>query len=94
MRDLTVVLLAAVAVLNAQQASPRLGLGVREPALQLLLGALPDKAPDLAKLAGTTSHVDRDDPPLLIFHGFSSARSGSDKDTRTADLQVCLDRRA
>lgn len=45
------------------------GLGVREPALQLLLGALPDKAPELAKLASPVFHVDRDDPPLLIFHG-------------------------
>jgi acetyl esterase/lipase len=45
------------------------GLGVREPALQLLLGALPDKAVDLAKLASPVFHVDASDPPLLIFHG-------------------------
>jgi acetyl esterase/lipase len=45
------------------------GLNVRMPALQLLLGDLPDRVPDLARLASVTTHVDRSDPPLLIFHG-------------------------
>lgn len=45
------------------------GLGVREPALELLLGAPPDKTPDLARLASVVTHVDKGDPPLLIFHG-------------------------
>ncbi|ODS59182.1 MAG: hypothetical protein ABS36_01615 [Acidobacteria bacterium SCN 69-37] len=45
------------------------GLGVRVPALQLLLGDLPGRAPDLARLASPVSHVDAGDPPLLIFHG-------------------------
>ena len=45
------------------------GLGVREPALQRLLGAMPDRAPELAALASPVAHVDRTDPPLLLFHG-------------------------
>jgi acetyl esterase/lipase len=45
------------------------GLNVRVPALQLLLGDLPERVPDLARLASVTTHVDRSDPPLLIFHG-------------------------
>ena len=50
------------------QSTP-LGLDVRRPALELLLGALPDKAPELATLASVVSHVDASDPALLIFHG-------------------------
>lgn len=45
------------------------GLKVREPALERLLGAPPDKAKELAQLASPVSHVDRADPPLLLFHG-------------------------
>lgn len=45
------------------------GLDVRVPALDLLLGAQPDKVPDLARLASVVTHVDASDPPLLIFHG-------------------------
>ncbi len=45
------------------------GLNMRRPALELLLGALPDGAPRLAELASPVVHVDRNDPPLLIFHG-------------------------
>lgn len=45
------------------------GLGVREPALELLLGAMPDKVPELAALASPVTHVDTNDPPLLLFHG-------------------------
>ncbi len=45
------------------------GLGVREPALKLLLGGLPDQVPALARLASPVFHVDRSDPPLLLFHG-------------------------
>ena len=45
------------------------GLGVRVPALQLLLGDQPENTPRLAKLASPVSHVDPNDPPLLIFHG-------------------------
>ena len=45
------------------------GLGVREPALELLLGALPDQAHELAQLASPVTHVDRTDPPLLLLHG-------------------------
>jgi dipeptidyl aminopeptidase/acylaminoacyl peptidase len=45
------------------------GLGVREPALTLLLGDLPAKGPALAKLASPVSYVDRSDPPLFLLHG-------------------------
>jgi len=45
------------------------GLGVRQPAIDLLLGAQPDKVLPLARLASPVFHVDAQDPPLLIFHG-------------------------
>lgn len=45
------------------------GLGVREPALELLLGGLPDAVPALARLASPVLHVNAGDPPLLVFHG-------------------------
>jgi acetyl esterase/lipase len=45
------------------------GLGVREPALKRLLGAAPKDAEPLARLASPVFQVDRDDPPLLLFHG-------------------------
>jgi acetyl esterase/lipase len=50
------------------QSTPH-GLSVRQPALDLLLGGQPDKARALAELASPVMHVDRTDPPLLIFHG-------------------------
>jgi acetyl esterase/lipase len=45
------------------------GLNVRKPALERLLGALPESTPELAKLASPVFHVDRNDPPLLLLHG-------------------------
>lgn len=45
------------------------GLSVREPGLQRLLGTLPANARALAELASPVFHVDRNDPPLLLFHG-------------------------
>ncbi len=45
------------------------GLSVRRPGLELLLGALPDSARQLAELASPVFHVDRTDPPLLLLHG-------------------------
>ena len=45
------------------------GLRVREPALQRLLGALPDANEADAKLASPVFHVDANDPPLLLLHG-------------------------
>ena len=45
------------------------GLNVRKPALELLLGAEPEKNAELARLASPVYHVDANDPPLLIFHG-------------------------
>ncbi|MBM4182842.1 MAG: alpha/beta hydrolase [Gemmatimonadetes bacterium] len=45
------------------------GLGVREPALRDLLGALPDAVPALARLGSPVVHVGAGDPPLLLLHG-------------------------
>src|SRR6478609_2299140 len=45
------------------------GLNVRKPALELLLGSLPESAVDLSKLASPVNHIDKNDPPLLMFHG-------------------------
>ncbi len=51
------------------QSTPR-GFSVREPALDLLLGAQPEDAIDLlARLASPVFHVDASDPPLLLLHG-------------------------
>jgi acetyl esterase/lipase len=50
------------------QSTPH-GLNVRRPALELLLGSLPDENKELAKLASPVNHVDRNDPPLLLLHG-------------------------
>lgn len=50
------------------QSTPH-GLGVRIPALQLLLGGQPQDKVDLAKLASPVFHVDENDPPLLLVHG-------------------------
>ncbi len=51
-----------------QQSTPH-GLSVRVPALQLLLRGQPDQNPKLAQLASPVSHVDSNDPPLLLLHG-------------------------
>ena len=51
-----------------QQSTPH-GLGVRVPALELLLGGQPDETPVLARLASPVFHVDKNDPPLLLLHG-------------------------
>ena len=45
------------------------GLSVREPALDLFLGAQPDEAREIAEMASPVFHVDADDPPLLLLHG-------------------------
>jgi acetyl esterase/lipase len=45
------------------------GVRIREPALQRLLGALPDANEAVAKLASPVFHVDANDPPLLLLHG-------------------------
>jgi len=50
------------------QSTPH-GLGVRVPALQLLLGGQPEEIPQLARLASPVFHVDERDPPLLLIHG-------------------------
>jgi uncharacterized protein len=51
-----------------EQSTPH-GLSVRKPALELLLGSLPDSVPELARLASPVEHVDANDPPLLMIHG-------------------------
>ncbi len=51
-----------------KQSTPH-GLGVRMPALELLLGGQPGDRPELAKLASPVAHVDAEDPPLLMLHG-------------------------
>jgi acetyl esterase/lipase len=45
------------------------GLGIREPALKTLLGALPSDDEALARLASPVFQVDAHDPPLLLLHG-------------------------
>lgn len=50
------------------QSTPQ-GLDVRVPALEALLGALPDQAHELAQLASPVAHVHQSAPPLLLFHG-------------------------
>lgn len=50
------------------QSTPH-GLGVRIPALQLLLGGQPEDKVELAKLASPVFHVGTNDPPLLLIHG-------------------------
>lgn len=45
------------------------GLNVRQPALELLLGSLPEENEELAKLASPYYLVDANDPPLLLLHG-------------------------
>lgn len=51
-----------------KQSTPH-GLGVRIPALQLLLGGQPEDNPEIARLASPVFHVDSSDPPLLLVHG-------------------------
>lgn len=50
------------------QSKPQ-GLKMRVPALQLLLDGQPSEKPELARLASPVSHLDRNDPPLLLIHG-------------------------
>src|SRR4030095_3930750 len=51
-----------------EQSTPH-GLSVRGPALDLFLGGQPKDLPEAARLASPIFHVDRNDPPLLLFHG-------------------------
>jgi acetyl esterase/lipase len=45
------------------------GLNVRVPALELLFGGQPKDKAELARLASPVFFVDKNDPPLLLFHG-------------------------
>lgn len=51
-----------------EQSTPH-GIGVRAPALALLLGKPVEDVPDLAKKASPVFQVDPSDPPLFIAHG-------------------------
>jgi len=51
-----------------EQSTPQ-GLDVRVPALEALLGALPEQAHELAQLASPVTHVKQSAPPLLLLHG-------------------------
>jgi acetyl esterase/lipase len=55
------------------QSTPH-GLSVRKPALERLLGALPENSPELARLASPVFHVGSNDPPLLLLHGDQDAQ--------------------
>ena len=50
------------------QSTPH-GLSMRVPALDLLLGAQPDKVSELARLASPVFQLDAHDPPLFLMHG-------------------------
>ena len=69
------------------------GLNVRKPALERLLGALPENAKDLATLASPVTHVDRSDPPLLLFHGDQDPQMpiNQSHELQGADLKAGLD---
>jgi len=45
------------------------GLSVRVPALEDLLGGLPEQEHDMARLASPVKHVSRSAPPLMLLHG-------------------------
>ena len=51
-----------------KQSTPH-GVGVRGPAMALLLGKTVDNIPEMARMASPVFQVDAHDPPLLIFHG-------------------------
>lgn len=50
------------------QSTPK-GVEFRRPAMELLLGGPVAEKAALAKLASPVSHVDANDPPLLLIHG-------------------------
>lgn len=45
------------------------GINMRVPALELLLGGVPEQQPELARLASPVEHIDAGDPPLWLYHG-------------------------
>lgn len=49
--------------------STKYGYGVRAPALDALLGGLPESEPELAHLASPIFYADASDPPLYLLHG-------------------------
>lgn len=67
--DAIVSLYGASDLTTIMDQSTPYGVSVRGPALALLLGNSLDSAAELAELASPVFHVDRGDPPLLLFHG-------------------------
>jgi acetyl esterase/lipase len=49
--------------------STQYGYGVRAPALEALLGGLPEDVPELAHLASPIFYADPSDPPMYLLHG-------------------------
>jgi len=49
--------------------STEFGYGVRAPALEMLLGGLPEAEPELAHLASPIFYADAGDPPMYLLHG-------------------------
>ena len=49
--------------------STEFGMTMRKPALQLLLGGLPQEKAELARLASPVAHLDPKDPHVLLIHG-------------------------
>lgn len=65
--------------------SKPVGLRMRPPALQLLLGGQPNEVPELAKLASPTEHVDAKDPPLLLIHGEADPQMPPEQSSELAE---------
>lgn len=60
------------------------GLQMRVPALQRLLGGLPEETPELARLASPVFQVDAQDPPLLLIHGDADPQMPPEQSTELA----------
>lgn len=67
--DAIIDLFGASNLATILEQSTAYGFEVRAPALDLLLGGSPESVPDLTRLASPVAHVDRFDPPLLLWHG-------------------------
>jgi acetyl esterase/lipase len=74
--------------------STEFGLTVRIPALKLLLGDVPEKKPELAKLASPVAHLDKSDPPLLLIHGDADPQMPHEQSREFASAYEALKLRA
>jgi len=72
--------------------SKPVGLKMRPPALQLLLGGLPSEVPELAKLASPVEHVDAKDPPLLLIHGAADPQMPPEQSSELAEAYRKVER--